>query len=197
MISLLVLLVSLASTSAAAVECSAVQGGGGHWSYRYIDGKKCWYLGRAHKPKSELHWPAQVRPTEARSAPASPKVELVEEPELPEDWSPLDPNPSALLAWAHFGHTFDERFPAYYRGPPLVQGKAPPSPGNPWVLWLLPFIVGATYSGWRYFNRPDEIEPEVPCADGPPPWLNGARERWPLEEHQLDDAQILTKYGRP
>jgi hypothetical protein len=29
----------------------------GHWYYRIIDGRKCWYEGKAMIPKSSLHWP--------------------------------------------------------------------------------------------------------------------------------------------
>ena len=29
----------------------------GHWYYRIIDGRKCWYEGKALIPKSSLHWP--------------------------------------------------------------------------------------------------------------------------------------------
>ena len=29
----------------------------GHWSYRLIDGKQCWYLGQSGMAKSELRWP--------------------------------------------------------------------------------------------------------------------------------------------
>ena len=30
-----------------------------HWTYRIIDGRKCWYEGRHMISKSLLHWPAQ------------------------------------------------------------------------------------------------------------------------------------------
>jgi hypothetical protein len=29
----------------------------GHWYYRIIDGRKCWYQGKPMLPKSSLHWP--------------------------------------------------------------------------------------------------------------------------------------------
>ena len=39
------------------VECSKFRGGDGHyWSWRVIDGRICWYVGRPSKPKSELYW---------------------------------------------------------------------------------------------------------------------------------------------
>lgn len=38
----------------------------GHWSYRLIDGRKCWYQGENNLSKSLLHWPDE---TSARSAP--------------------------------------------------------------------------------------------------------------------------------
>jgi hypothetical protein len=38
----------------------------GHWSYRLIDGRKCWYQGENNLSKSLLRWPDE---TSARSAP--------------------------------------------------------------------------------------------------------------------------------
>jgi hypothetical protein len=32
----------------------------GHWSYRIIDGRKCWYQGENNLPKSLLQWPEQA-----------------------------------------------------------------------------------------------------------------------------------------
>jgi hypothetical protein len=31
----------------------------GHWSYRFIDGRKCWYQGENNLSKSLLEWPQQ------------------------------------------------------------------------------------------------------------------------------------------
>ena len=42
------------------------------WTYRLIDGRKCWYEGKGVISKSLLHWPAQspaVQRTAAREAP--------------------------------------------------------------------------------------------------------------------------------
>ena len=58
----------------------------GHWSYRLIDGRKCWYQGDNNLSKSLLRWPGE---TSARSAPddalalaAPPAVkEKIEEPD--------------------------------------------------------------------------------------------------------------------
>ena len=38
----------------------------GHWSWRLIDGRKCWYAGKTMIAKSLLQWPA--------AAPAQPKA---------------------------------------------------------------------------------------------------------------------------
>jgi hypothetical protein len=48
-------------TVAQAIECAVElpASRSGHWSWRMIDGRKCWYQGRSTLPKSELHWPAQ------------------------------------------------------------------------------------------------------------------------------------------
>jgi hypothetical protein len=49
----------LASVSTAdAIECAsklpAVRSG--HWTYRIVEGRACWYMGRSSVPKSSLHW---------------------------------------------------------------------------------------------------------------------------------------------
>jgi hypothetical protein len=48
------------SSSAYAIDCQAnlPQKRIGHWSYRIIDGRKCWYAGKAMISKSMLRWPA-------------------------------------------------------------------------------------------------------------------------------------------
>jgi hypothetical protein len=42
---------------AAAVDCRTEKGGSGYWTWRLIDGKRCWYAGREKLPKSSLQWP--------------------------------------------------------------------------------------------------------------------------------------------
>jgi hypothetical protein len=44
---------------AQAIECAAEVPAvkGGHWYYRLIDGRKCWYQGKPMMPKSSLYWP--------------------------------------------------------------------------------------------------------------------------------------------
>jgi hypothetical protein len=51
----------------AATECHVeiVKGRTAHWSWRLIDGRKCWYEGK-HKPnKSELYWADKKAPASA------------------------------------------------------------------------------------------------------------------------------------
>jgi hypothetical protein len=53
----LVIVLSLVSTSAIAVECRTGPGGDGkHWAWRNVDGKRCWYAGPAGASKRGLHW---------------------------------------------------------------------------------------------------------------------------------------------
>ena len=43
--------------SAQAIECqTGMQGGDGHWAWRLIDGRQCWYKGAIGMDKSLLHW---------------------------------------------------------------------------------------------------------------------------------------------
>jgi hypothetical protein len=48
--------------TAQAKQCSAAMPSNrqGHWSYRFVDGRKCWYQGKNMLSKSLLHWPAQA-----------------------------------------------------------------------------------------------------------------------------------------
>ncbi len=41
----------------------------GHWYYRLIDGRKCWYQGKPMLTKSSLHWPKETPPAEAEAEP--------------------------------------------------------------------------------------------------------------------------------
>ena len=54
--------------TAQAIECSAAipSHPQGHWSYRLIDGRKCWYQGQNNLSKSLLQWPGET------SAPSTP-----------------------------------------------------------------------------------------------------------------------------
>jgi hypothetical protein len=74
----LVLLIGM--HAAEAKECSAAQPSNpqGHWSYRLIDGRKCWYQGENNFPKSLLQWPEQTSALSAfGKAEPSPEEELL------------------------------------------------------------------------------------------------------------------------
>src|SRR5436190_11818700 len=47
-----------------AQQCSAAEPSNPqkHWSYRLIDGRKCWYQGENNFPKSLLRWPGNAEP---------------------------------------------------------------------------------------------------------------------------------------
>jgi hypothetical protein len=52
-----------------AVACSAAPGRDAYWSWREIDGRRCYYAGRPGKPKTELYWrsvgPSRAAPVRA------------------------------------------------------------------------------------------------------------------------------------
>jgi hypothetical protein len=51
---------------------------GSHWSYRIIDGRKCWYAGKPMLSRSLLEWPTQ---TSAATSPIDqPKSASVDAP---------------------------------------------------------------------------------------------------------------------
>jgi hypothetical protein len=87
-------LVPTGGANAKGVGCSVVRPshGHGHWSWRLIDGRKCWYAGKIMISKSLLQWPAKtsmqakadpkpapaVIPTETRSDPLDAQARLLE-----------------------------------------------------------------------------------------------------------------------
>ena len=56
------LVIFIGVQTADAKQCSAAipSAPQGHWSYRIIDGRKCWYQGENNFPKSLLQWPEQA-----------------------------------------------------------------------------------------------------------------------------------------
>jgi hypothetical protein len=48
------------ATAFAKQQCSASPNPRGYWSWRLIDGRKCWYEGKPMLSKSSLEWPSQV-----------------------------------------------------------------------------------------------------------------------------------------
>jgi len=64
--------------NAKAVECSAARPSNaeGYWSWRLIDGRKCWYLGKTMISKSLLQWPAKVS-VQAKADPKPVPVTVV------------------------------------------------------------------------------------------------------------------------
>jgi len=78
-LAIILLCCGVATSSAQAIECLSVpnQSESGWWSWREIDGRKCWYkkVG-AVPPKSEFFWPEQ-----AKEAP--PAQERVQQEPLP------------------------------------------------------------------------------------------------------------------
>jgi hypothetical protein len=56
------LVIFVGSQAADAKQCSVAMPSTphGHWSYRIIDGRKCWYQGENNFPKSLLQWPERA-----------------------------------------------------------------------------------------------------------------------------------------
>jgi len=55
-------LLSTGGANAKGVDCSVARPSNTHvyWSWRLIDGRKCWYAGKAMISKSLLQWPAKT-----------------------------------------------------------------------------------------------------------------------------------------
>jgi hypothetical protein len=64
--------------NAKAMECSVARPSNatGYWSWRLIDGRKCWYAGKTMVSKSLLQWPAKA-PVQAKVDTAPARVTVV------------------------------------------------------------------------------------------------------------------------
>ena len=83
----------------------------GHWSYRLIDGRKCWYEGKTMMPKSSLRWADKSQPEaqavslpeEQSKAPATDGRDFSD----PEDgsccWPPAGADNSFESRWRSLG----------------------------------------------------------------------------------------------
>ena len=56
-------LAPVGAANAKAMECSVARPSNatGYWSWRLIDGRKCWYAGKTMISKSLLQWPTKAR----------------------------------------------------------------------------------------------------------------------------------------
>jgi len=73
----------LGMETAQAIQCSAAipPNPQGHWSYRLIDGRKCWYQGENNLSKSLLQWPEQT----SALSPSSQTESLPDEELMPSE----------------------------------------------------------------------------------------------------------------
>ena len=111
-------------TVQAGEQCSAAMPSNtrGHWwSYRLIDGRKCWYEGKPGLSKSLLEWPKEVSAQRASDEeitsadPQKPRTPLDSQAWAPNSqaWAPTDPD------------TFETR----WRARAAIETRAPPEEG--------------------------------------------------------------------
>lgn len=100
---------SAATPAASAMECrseipsSATE----YWSWRVIDGKRCWYPGRPGMSKENLHWPKAEEATTGRASGA-----IAVESENLGNSSPIAPEQDRSYVSGNNGElTFEERWP--------------------------------------------------------------------------------------
>ena len=98
------------STAQAKQQCSAEMPSNLHgrwWSYRLIDGRKCWYEGKPGLSKSLLEWPSEVSAQtasaeeDASTAPEKPLNPLDSQAWAPNS-APTDPD-TFEARWANIG----------------------------------------------------------------------------------------------
>jgi hypothetical protein len=92
-------LIMAMSINAAALECRSRPEDKTYWSWRLIDGRKCWYRGSARIDKRQLQWAARAQSKQPDNVPF-PRPRPSDEELLPMYWPSLDRD----------SNTFDERF---------------------------------------------------------------------------------------
>ena len=96
--------------NAKAVECSAARPSHpqGYWSWRLIDGRKCWYPGKTMISKSLLQWPAKAS-VQAKADPKPVPITVVPVTVVTGNFSdPLD----AQARMLDYANSFEARWRA-------------------------------------------------------------------------------------
>lgn len=75
------------------IECSATRGDGGHWSWREIESKRCWYRGEPGRSKSLLRW--AVKSPRSNAVEGRPEIST---PDLGAAPLLVEPTPAETLA---------------------------------------------------------------------------------------------------
>jgi hypothetical protein len=103
-------LVPTGGANAKAVECSVARPSHpqGYWSWRLIDGRKCWYPGKTMISKSLLQWPAKAT-VQAKADPKPVPVTVVPVTVVTGNFSdPLD----AQARMLDYANSFEARWRA-------------------------------------------------------------------------------------
>jgi hypothetical protein len=158
-----VLLVS--STSAHAVticQSGKTEGGSGHWYWREIDNRKCWYQGTRYLPKNELIWskaePRTTMPTNRLPDPVLPVPEAptIIAPEPDDTQAKVDQimvdvrlNADQLLAFTCCWPELEEELVSVSVSAPKAHVPDTSRPLFIWSLMPIGFIIGL-YTIYRY-----------------------------------------------
>jgi hypothetical protein len=103
-------LAPIGGANAKAIECSVARPSNpqGYWSWRLIDGRKCWYAGKTMISKSLLQWPAKAS-VQAKADPKPVPVTIVPVTVVTEKRSdPLD----AQARMLDYANSFEARWRA-------------------------------------------------------------------------------------
>jgi hypothetical protein len=103
-------LAPIGGANAKAIDCSVARPSNpqGYWSWRLIDGRKCWYAGKTMISKSLLQWPAKVS-VQAKADPKPVPVTIVPVTVVTEKRSdPLD----AQARMLDYANSFEARWRA-------------------------------------------------------------------------------------
>jgi hypothetical protein len=81
-----------ATTAFGNQQCSAAMppGSHGYWSWRLIDGRRCWYEGKPMLSRSSLEWPAQAAAPSDQAAAASDSDEKLAIAPVEKPGDPMD-----------------------------------------------------------------------------------------------------------
>ncbi len=110
----IIVLIWVIAVPAYALECRERPDGKSYWSYRIIDGQRCWYKGHRVIPKSRLEWPDEPKPKKIKGDPVFNAIRA-------EDETSVD---LGAVTW-HMRRPFDQAQPIT---PPLNLAMPPDDP---------------------------------------------------------------------
>jgi hypothetical protein len=121
--------------------CQHEPSGNGSWSWREIDGQKCWYGSRRVLHKVQLHWPHEAKETQPKPTPDKP--------------TPPKPTPPLQSSWLE--KAGDKATAATLYFPTLTQSSNSLMDAYPLLVWQQPWLNPQSIMQWPLLLNVDKV----------------------------------------